>query len=258
MTFNINDNEQNSQADFGFKKVNRKEKTGLVSQLFGSVAKNYDLMNDLMSLGIHKLWKRDFIKFLPTLTGQILDLASGTGDIAINIARYAQKEKGISANITLCDLNFEMLNIGQSKVIDNLGVSNFTYAVADGEKLPFKDNSFDIVTIAFGIRNITNINIALREIHRVLRPGGKFICLEFSSVNHSFKKFYEFYLLQIIPKVGKLVANDYEAYRYLSESIIKFPNQESFKKMMETQGLKNVGYHNLSQGVAAIHYGWKF
>lgn len=241
---------------FGFKSVSAQEKTNLVRNVFASVASKYDIMNDLMSGGMHRLWKKEFISQIPDFHGKLLDMASGTGDIA---RKYYAKalEDNIRADITACDASSEMLKEGRNKAID-AGILDIKYQVAEAEKLPFKDESFDYYTVAFGIRNFTDIPAALNETYRVLKPGGKFLCLEFSHIQTPIlEALYDFYSMNIIPFIGKMVTNDEESYRYLVESIRQFPTQETFKKMIEDAGFSKVAYQNLTFGTVAIHTGYK-
>lgn len=246
------------QVDFGFKKVAREQKVDLVKGVFSNVAKKYDLMNDLMSAGIHRIWKNKMIEEI-ALKDQtkIIDLAGGTGDIAFRIAKKARKENK-KCEIKVVDINQEMLDVGKARAVDLNLFYDLEFICCNGEKLNFADESFDFFTIAFGIRNFTNIDQALLEAYRVLKPGGKFICLEFSKVNDYFlQKIYDLYSFKIIPKIGEITLNDRESYQYLVESIRKFPAQEVFKKMIEKAGFERVKYENLSFGAAAIHVGWK-
>jgi demethylmenaquinone methyltransferase/2-methoxy-6-polyprenyl-1,4-benzoquinol methylase len=246
------------QVDFGFKKVERSQKVNLVKDIFSSVAKKYDLMNDLMSAGVHRLWKNkmvDEIDFKGEM--KVIDLAGGTGDIAFRIAKKAA-QSNVKCAIDVVDINQQMLDVGQARAIDLNLFSNLKFTCCDGEKLSFENETFDFFTIAFGIRNFTNIDLALLEAHRVLKPGGKFICLEFSKVNDYFlQKIYDAYSFKVIPRLGEITTNDRESYQYLVESIRKFPPQEEFKKMIEKAGFKQVKYQNLSFGAAAIHVGIK-
>ncbi len=247
---------ENNKTHFGFKSVDRDQKAHLVKEIFSNVAKKYDLMNDLMSGGIHRIWKNKMIQELDFKDQmKVIDLAGGTGDIAFRIAKKAQ-EKNYTYEIEVVDINQEMLNVGKAHAVDLNLFANLKFTCCDGEKLCFPDNSFDFFTIAFGIRNFTNIDLALSEAHRVLKPGGKFICLEFSKVNDYFlQKIYDTYSFKVIPKIGELVLKDRNSYQYLVESIRKFPTQENFQKMIEKAGFNNVKYKNLSFGVAAIHVG---
>jgi len=246
------------QVDFGFKKVERSQKANLVKDIFSSVAKKYDLMNDLMSVGVHRLWKNKMVSMLDFKGDmRVIDLAGGTGDIAFRIAKKAQ-EKNVKCQIDVVDINQEMLDVGQGRAIDQNLFSNLKFTCCDGEKLCFENEAFDFFTIAFGIRNFTNIDRALLEAYRVLKPGGKFICLEFSKVNDYFlQKIYDAYSFKVIPKLGEITANDRESYQYLVESIRKFPPQDEFKKMIENAGFKQVSYQNLSFGAASIHVGMR-
>lgn len=249
---------ENNKVNFGFKKVDREQKSHLVKEIFSNVAKKYDLMNDLMSGGVHRVWKNtmvkkiDFSKDLKTI-----DLAGGTGDIAFRIAKKA-KENGVKCEIDVVDINQEMLDVGKERSVDLNLFKNLKFTCADGEKLPFADNSFDYFTISFGIRNFTDINAGLKEAYRVLKPGGRFMCLEFSKVNDYFlQKVYDTYSFKVIPKIGEVVLKDKESYQYLVESIRQFPDQDTFKKMIAEVGFQNASYQNLSFGTAAIHSGIK-
>ncbi|MEM7617058.1 MAG: bifunctional demethylmenaquinone methyltransferase/2-methoxy-6-polyprenyl-1,4-benzoquinol methylase UbiE, partial [Pseudomonadota bacterium] len=227
----------------------------LVKEVFDSVAGKYDLMNDFMSLGMHRLWKQQFIKILnPVKNKKLIDVAGGTGDIAF---QYLDHTKDNGSNVTICDINQSMLSVGKTRA-NNKSFSNINWLTGNAEALPFQDKSFDYYTIAFGIRNVTNIDQALNEANRVLKVGGKFCCLEFSNVNNAIlKKFYDKYSLNIIPKIGKFIARDADSYQYLVESIRQFPNQEKFKLMLEQAGFSKSSYINLSGGIVAIHYGWR-
>lgn len=243
------------KSHFGFKQVDTNAKVSLVQKVFSQVAKNYDLMNDVMSMGVHRLWKKELIKTIKNPYGDLLDCASGTGDIA---TLYYKNLKGFKANITACDLNPDMLKVGKDKLIDQNIINKFNYVCANAEELPFADNSFDNYTIAFGIRNVTNIKQALSEAYRVLKPGGQFLCLEFSHIdNLLFKQFYDFYSFHLITLMGKIIAKDEDSYKYLVESIRMFPKQQEFKSIISETGFKNVSYSNLTLGIAAIHTGWK-
>jgi len=237
---------------FGFKQVNAAAKAGMVRDVFSSVAGKYDIMNDFMSFGLHRLWKHEMIKKLAPRSGQkYLDVAGGSGDIGFKVW-----EKG--AEVTLTDINPDMLQVAKNKAVDQNKLSGLRFEVADAENLPFAENEFDILGIAFGIRNVTNIDKGLAEFHRVLKPGGRFVCLEFSDVeNEIIKKFYDLYSFNIIPKIGGIVANDEASYQYLVESIRKFPPAPEFAKMIEAAGLKDVGYKKYTHGVVAVHWGIK-
>ncbi len=252
---------ENPEKDwFGEKQVSPEDKTKGVIGVFDSVADQYDVMNDFMSLGIHRLWKDEFIRMIRprnTIAGRpadYLDVAGGTGDIAFRI----RKKIGEGANITLCDLNDNMLAVGRDRAINKGWINDFTWTTGNAESLPLPDSSIDVYTIAFGLRNVTHIDTALKEAHRVLRPGGKFFCLEFSHVTPKFlAKAYDLYSYNVIPKLGKRVANDEESYQYLVESIRKFPTQRKLIKRLQEAGFKRAKYRNMSAGVVAVHQGFK-
>lgn len=237
---------------FGFETVEKSEKTGRVKQVFENVASSYDRMNDAMSGGMHRIWKARFVDLLhPRDDMHILDVAGGTGDIAFRI------HERCDAKLTLCDINNGMLEVGKARAIDN-NIHGIEWVCGNAEELPFEDNQFDAYTIAFGIRNVTDIPKALREAHRVVKMGGKIQVLEFSAVeNPVLAKIYETYSFHAIPKMGELIANDRDSYQYLVESIRRFPDQESFANMLREAGFGRVKYHNLTGGVCAIHSGWK-
>ncbi len=250
---------QENKTHFGFKSVNREEKAGLVKEIFSNVAKKYDLMNDLMSAGIHRAWKNKMVaKIAPTShEAKFIDVAGGTGDIAFRIAKK-MRQNGVKYEIDVVDINQEMLDVGKERAVDLNLFNGLSFVCCDGENLSFPDNSFDFFTIAFGIRNFTNIDKALSEAYRVLKPNGKFLCLEFSKVNDYFlQKIYDAYSFKMIPKIGEIVLKDKASYQYLVESIRKFPTQDEFKKMIELAGFRNVSYENLTFGTAAIHEGSK-
>lgn len=238
---------------FGFQDVLDSEKASLVKGVFDSVASNYDLMNDLMSLGVHRLWKQTLIEDLrprPNMT--LLDVGGGTGDIAFRFL-----EKG-GKTVTVCDINEEMLSHGRDRAIDCGILKGLTWITGDAEQLPIEDCSVDAFTIAFCIRNVTHIDRALSEARRVLRPGGRFLCLEFSHVALPLlEKPYDAYSFKILPWLGEQFANDREAYQYLAESIRQFPNQQRFQQMITQAGLERATYRNLSGGIAAIHSAWR-
>ena len=252
---------EENKTHFGFKQVNREEKEHLVKEIFSGVAKKYDLMNDLMSAGVHRIWKNKMLEEIEFSSNKnavrTIDLAGGTGDIAFRIAKKA-REKNVKCEIDVVDINQEMLDVGRARAVDLNLFSDLKFICCDGEKLDFADETFDFFTIAFGIRNFTNIDKALLEANRVLKKGGKFICLEFSRVNDYFlQKIYDAYSFKVIPKIGEVILKDRDSYQYLVESIRKFPPQDEFKKMIENAGFKNVTYKNLSFGAAAIHAGIK-
>lgn len=246
-----------NQTNFGFKKIDIADKQPLVNNIFSNIADKYDLMNDLMSFGMHRLWKDEFIRQIPNLNSNILDVASGSGDIALKLAKKA-KDRGSNISLTLSDINEEMLRQAKKKSIDLNLFQNLKFTVASAEELPFPDNSFDYYTIAFGIRNVPDINKALKEAYRVLKPMGKFICLEFSKVKESLlQDFYKFYSFNVIPKIGQIITGNKEAYDYLVESIDLFPSQDEFRIMIKEAGFEEINYKNLSGGIVAIHSAYK-
>jgi demethylmenaquinone methyltransferase/2-methoxy-6-polyprenyl-1,4-benzoquinol methylase len=245
--------ERQKTTHFGYREVPVQEKTGLVHGVFESVASKYDLMNDLMSLGVHRAWKRDFAANSGVRLGhQVLDLAGGTGDIAALMSRRVGK----NGRVVLSDINEAMLEVGRQRLEDRGISGNISYALVNAEKLPFDDGEFDAVTIAFGLRNVTDKEAALREMHRVLRPGGKALILEFSEVQPELlKKIYDGYSFGILPVLGKLVAGDEDSYRYLAESIRQHPPQEELADMMREAGFDRVRFRNLTGGIVAVHSG---
>lgn len=240
---------------FGFREVPTAEKQKLVGQVFSSVAGNYDLMNDLMSLGIHRVWKRYFVATAQVKRGdRVLDLAGGTGDIAALL----RERVGDEGEIVLGDINAGMLTVGRDRMTDRGNVRGFEYVQCNAERLPFPDASFDLVTIAFGLRNVTDKDAALREMLRVLKVGGQARVLEFSEVKADwFKPIYDFHSFNILPRLGKLFAHDADSYQYLAESIRKHPPQDALKAMMEAAGFVRCDYRNLNAGIVAIHTGYK-
>jgi demethylmenaquinone methyltransferase / 2-methoxy-6-polyprenyl-1,4-benzoquinol methylase len=254
----MDNNDPAATTSFGYRDVAEGDRQGLVNQVFASVAERYDLMNDLMSGGLHRLWKRDFITWLNPPKGEqayrLLDVAGGTGDIAL---RYAAAT-GLNATATICDISPEMLAVGRRRVQDAHLDGRITCIEGNAETLPFEASSFDAYTIAFGIRNVTHIDRALSEAFRVLRPGGRFLCLEFSQVQVPIlDRLYDFHSFEVIPRLGKLTAGSAEPYQYLVESIRKFPKQEAFAGMIRSAGFERVNYRNLTGGIAAMHSGWK-
>ncbi len=239
---------------FGFKEVEKTDKAKLVGEVFSSVASKYDIMNDAMSLGVHRLWKDRMISELSPRDGsKLLDVAGGTGDIAFRFLNNTP-----NGAVTVCDINPDMLGEGKKRAIDKNILSGVEWVCGDAEKLPMENSSFDYYTIAFGIRNVTNIENAISEAYRVLKPGGRFLCLEFSHVdNPLLGKIYDIFSFKLIPQIGKVVAKDEASYRYLVESIRKFPTQEKFAGMIKSAGFENVKYTDLSGGIVALHSGWK-
>ena len=240
---------------FGFREVPAGEKQKLVGEVFSSVAGKYDLMNDAMSLGIHRLWKRYFVATAQVKPGdRVLDLAGGTGDIAALL----RGRVGDTGEVVLGDINGAMLRVGRDRMTERGNVRGFGYVQCNAESLPFPDASFDLVTIAFGLRNVTDKDAALREMHRVLKVGGQARVLEFSEVQAEwFRPLYDFHSFKVLPKLGQLFARDAGSYQYLAESIRKHPPQEQLKAMMEAAGFERVGYRNLNAGIVAIHTGYR-
>ena len=241
-----------AKTHFGFQTVDEREKAQRVRGVFDSVAPRYDVMNDLMSAGLHRIWKRYTITVANPQPGQqALDIAGGTGDLSMALARRV----GPTGRVVHTDINEAMLREGRSRLLDHGLV--LPTLVCDAEKLPFADGSFDIVTVAFGLRNMTHKELALAEMHRTLKPGGKLLVLEFSRVAKPLEKAYDWYSFNILPKLGQFVANDAESYRYLAESIRMHPDQETLRQMMKTAGFGHVDVHNLTAGVVALHVGIK-
>ncbi|HXU92262.1 MAG TPA: bifunctional demethylmenaquinone methyltransferase/2-methoxy-6-polyprenyl-1,4-benzoquinol methylase UbiE [Gallionella sp.] len=241
-----------AQTHFGFETVDEKDKAKRVAGVFTSVASKYDIMNDLMSVGLHRIWKRFAISVSGVRTGQrVLDVAGGSADLS----RLFLKEVGPSGQVVLTDINNAMLRVGRDRLLDE-GIATPT-TQCDAEHLPFPDNYFDCVSIAFGLRNVTHKDAALREMKRVLKPGGRVIVLEFSKVAKPLEKVYDLYSFKLLPKMGQLIANDADSYRYLAESIRMHPGQEELKQMMIDAGLERVEYFNMTGGVVAVHRGYK-
>lgn len=245
---------QDKTTHFGFQTVEEGAKAGMVHGVFSRVASKYDIMNDLMSVGIHRLWKDAMMDWLAPRPGQrLLDVAGGTGDVAF---RFLKRAPGATA--TVCDMTEPMLIEGQKRAEAEDMADRLSWVVGDAMALPFEDNSFDVYTISFGIRNVTRIPDALREAYRVLRPGGRLMVLEFSQIpNDMLQWLYDRYSFNVIPVMGQIVANDRDSYQYLVESIRKFPDQDSFASMIREAGFANVKYRNLTLGIAALHSGWK-
>ena len=244
-----------ASASFGFARVDKSQKQGMVRGVFDSVAAKYDLMNDAMSFGMHRLWKDRFVSRLHHLNAHsvLLDVAGGTGDIAVRLHRAT------GAPVTVLDINEAMLREGRARQFDNGERAPLRYVVGNAQCLPMPDNSCDLYTIAFGLRNVTEIAVALKEAHRVLKPGGQFRCLEFSPVDTPvIKEIYDAYSFHVIPRVGSMLAGDKEAYRYLSESIRMFPRAPELARMMREAGFDKAEYMHMSLGVVAMHTGWKY
>lgn len=274
---------QGDNTHFGYESVRIDEKEGRVKEVFESVADSYDVMNDLMSGGLHRYWKDYLLDFSAVASMaktvrenpekyemKLLDVAGGTGDVAfrfVDVAGCAERSKSSGEDpisITVCDINTEMLRVGEGRARSRYGSSlldgtkALSFVEGNAQRLDFPDNQFDLYTIAFGLRNVTDVDMALREAHRVLKPGGRFLCLEFSQVPDPFlRKMYDLYSFNVIPEIGNIVANDRDSYQYLVESIRKFPNQEGLLERMETAGFQLPQYINLTGGIVAIHEGWK-
>ena len=256
--------ERDATTHFGFEEVPRDQKTGMVRDLFQTVASRYDLMNDLMSGGIHRLWKATMVDLLaprPAFIGdwRLLDVAGGTGDIAFRVLDRV----GEAGSVVVCDLTEDMLSVGRDRAIDRgwqaaEADSRLIWLCGDAQALPLRDRSVDAYSIAFGLRNVTDIDLALREARRVLRPGGRFVCLEFSKVSLPlFAELYDLYSFRVLPAMGALVAGDRDAYRYLAESIRRFPAQDELAERITASGLAQARYRNLSGGIAALHSAWR-
>lgn len=247
---------ESKTTHFGFTDVPVEDKAGKVAEVFHSVADKYDVMNDLMSFGIHRLWKRYTIEMSGVRKGhKVLDIAGGTGDLAAKFSKIV----GDSGEVVLSDINASMLGVGRSRMVDLGLLTNMDYVQANAESLPFPDNYFDCITIAFGLRNVTEKANALKSMYRIVKPGGRVLVLEFSKpASPLLSKVYDFYSFKILPKIGELVANDSESYQYLAESIRMHPNQQTLKEMMSEAGFEQCDYHNLTGGIVALHRGFKF
>ncbi|MBA0165934.1 MULTISPECIES: bifunctional demethylmenaquinone methyltransferase/2-methoxy-6-polyprenyl-1,4-benzoquinol methylase UbiE [Pectobacterium] len=248
--------EQENTADFGFRTVAKDEKEVMVAEVFHSVAAKYDLMNDLMSFGIHRIWKRFTIECSGVRRNQrVLDLAGGTGDLTAKFSRMV----GEGGEVILADINASMLKVGREKLRNKGIIDNINYVQANAEALPFPDDFFDCITISFGLRNVTDKNKALRSMYRVLKPGGRLLVLEFSKpIIKQLSTVYDAYSFHILPRIGEAVASDAGSYRYLAESIRMHPDQETLKGMMSDAGFDSVNYFNLTGGIVALHRGFKF
>ncbi|MGS0675005.1 bifunctional demethylmenaquinone methyltransferase/2-methoxy-6-polyprenyl-1,4-benzoquinol methylase UbiE [Shewanella sp. 0m-4] len=241
---------------FGYKTIEAEKKADMVAGVFHSVAAKYDIMNDVMSFGIHRMWKRFTIESAGARPGmKVLDLAGGTGDLTAKFSRIV----GETGQVTLADINDSMLKVGREKLRDKGIVGNVNYVQANAEALPFPDNHFDIITIAFGLRNVTNKDAAIASMLRVLKPGGKLLVLEFSKPQHEImRKIYDLYSFKVLPKMGSLITKDADSYEYLAESIRMHPDQDTLKQMMEDAGFEQVNYTNMTDGIVALHKGYKF
>jgi len=240
---------------FGYKTVDAEEKAGKVADVFHSVAGNYDLMNDLMSGGVHRLWKRMTIEMSGVRKGhKVLDIAGGTGDLAAKFSGIV----GPEGSVVLADINDSMLKVGRDRLVDRGIVNNVQFSQADAQHLPFPDNTFDVITIAFGLRNVTDKDMALRSMLRVLKPGGRLLILEFSKpVNPLLGKIYDTYSFNVLPKLGKAFAGDADSYQYLAESIRMHPDQGTLLQMLDDAGFANTDFHNMTGGIVALHRGIK-
>jgi demethylmenaquinone methyltransferase/2-methoxy-6-polyprenyl-1,4-benzoquinol methylase len=259
MTDPVDHARQRLASSFGYQEVPPEHKSRLVGELFARVAERYDLMNDLMSAGVHRLWKAALIDWLAPRPGmRLLDVAGGTGDIAFRILDRAAQHPGPTPEVIVCDINPAMLEVGRDRALDQNRLAGLHFLCADAEALPLPARSVDGYTIAFGIRNVTHIERALAEARRVLRPGGRFLCLEFSRLQLApLERLYEAYSFTVVPWLGERVAGDRPAYQYLVESIRRFPEQATFAQLIERAGLGQVRWRNLSGGIAALHSAWR-
>lgn len=247
--------EQKDTTHFGYREVPVSEKARHVAEVFHSVADKYDLMNDLMSMGIHRLWKWFTINNSGVRRGaKVLDIAGGTGDLTRKFSQMV----GETGQVILADINASMLSVGRDRLTDDGVVGNIEYVQANAEALPFPDNSFDCITMAFGLRNVTDKDKALASMYRVLKPGGQLLVLEFSKPADWLAKVYDAYSFYLLPKMGKVITGDEDSYRYLAESIRMHPDQETLKQMMENVGFERTDYHNMTAGIVALHRGYKF
>ncbi len=248
--------ETQNKTHFGFQDVNENDKQGMVKGVFREVASNYDVMNDAMSMGVHRAWKWFAVAQSGVQAGdQVLDLAAGSGDLSLKFA----KKVGDEGRVIVTDINEAMLEEGRKRLTNQGVAGNVSYCLVNAENLPFDDNSFDCISISFGLRNVTHKDVALASMQRCLKPGGRVIVLEFSQpTNEMFRKVYDAYSFNVIPKLGEMISNDRDSYQYLVESIRKHPPQEELKQMMLDAGFDRVRYHNLTGGVVALHIGYKY
>jgi demethylmenaquinone methyltransferase / 2-methoxy-6-polyprenyl-1,4-benzoquinol methylase len=256
----MSDEDTSARTDFGFRRVPERQKASLVRAIFDSVAERYDLMNDLMSGGIHRLWKNEMVAALKPRPGQrLLDVAGGTGDITLRaLPRLLGKGEAADGGAVVCDASAAMLEIGRARALDQGILGGIEWVCADAERLPVAHRSVDLYTIGFGLRNVTNIDRALAEARRVLKPGGRFLCLEFTpEITSVLQPLYDLYSFQIVPLLGQVVAGDRDAYSYLVESIRRFPRQSELADMIAGAGLDQVKFRNLTGGVAALHSAWR-
>jgi demethylmenaquinone methyltransferase / 2-methoxy-6-polyprenyl-1,4-benzoquinol methylase len=256
----MSEEETSGVVDFGARRVAQEEKAPLVRAVFDSVASRYDLMNDLMSGGIHRWWKREMVAWLKPRPGQVLlDVAGGTGDIALRaLPRLAPPGAAAPGSVVVCDASEQMLAIGRTRALDQGILAGIEWVCADAEQLPVADRSVDLYTIGFGLRNVTRIDAALAEACRALKPGGRFLCLEFTpEITPLLQPLYDLYSFQIVPLLGQIVTGDREAYAYLVESIRRFPRQSELSEMIARAGLDQVRFRNLTGGVAALHSAWR-
>ena len=255
----MSDEDASARTNFGFRRVREGEKAPLVRAIFDSVAARYDLMNDLMSGGIHRLWKNEMVAALKPRPGQrLLDVAGGTGDIAVRALPRLARGGSADGGAVVCDVSEAMLAIGRARVLDQGILKGIEWVCADAERLPVADRSVDFYTIGFGLRNVTRIDVALVEARRVLKPGGRFMCLEFTpEITPPLQPLYDFYSFQFVPLLGQVVTGDRDAYAYLVESIRRFPRQSELAEMIAGAGLDQVKFRNLTGGVAALHSAWR-
>lgn len=249
-----------TQEHFGFTEVGEEARQGFVNQVFSSVAGNYDLMNDAMSGGFHRLWKNHLINRLrPTAAMKLLDVAGGTGDVALRFLKALKNKDALQGKpVTVCDINPHMLEVGRARAIDKGFWENLKWVTGNAEALPFEDESFEATTIAFGVRNVTHLDKAIAEAHRILKPGGRYLVMEFSSVpSPLMREVYDWYSFHMIPKMGKAITGDEASYKYLAESIRKFPAPEVFAELMKKAGFSRVKMDPLAGGIVTLYSGWK-